>query len=1455
MDEELIGFEEDISEIVIDVEESIGWSAGDTATHSMLPDKNTSDQHIIDSITGLSSELEDLKSSNKSVYSNKVGVASYYKWIDGTNHETFGQFVSVASIDTIKVCNYNNGDSIFGVTVNDAAFISGLPKHCEEIRNNFDGSYTHTIVKDDGYALVATSGFALVRCSDNISVGDYVISDENGFAKKAESMNGYRVVAIDDDNVVKYASIALGVQADVTNKIFAEVNSLDNRLDQNEALALMANNLANQAMNEIKDIDSSKLVTSDKLANMEASVNNAVITASGALDEVLRATGISVEAKNIANDAVNSAENIKKEVIDKADEALQTTANLREEFDDVEGQITDVKDKVTIVTKTIRNQYEVVPTWSTIYEGNYDVVYYVEESKTYRYYENNEWKETDDAAEAGIPVAIAGIQAKTDENSSNINSLTSWQDSAKTSMARIEQKADENGAYIQSTVSNLYKYSVGPHSQSYGFTLEQAYDILEEGMIYVPTDNVTEEYLFATDVVEFAEDKDVNCVYYQTTTLDGVEYKTYWYAEYNVETKEYEWKQSNDIPKLQIDFLRSFLYYWGRVGGDGPYRWIEVDKDYSVLELNTSFPSVHFTNQAPPTADTTHGYWYKTGDATDIDGNVIEEEYEKHALYKWTRYTTRNEYDDVITQDAWIKVATLAENSRSRAVSQIRQESNSILLDISNTYGAVAGFGATITDTAAKVNSIASWPKSGGTHRLATIEQSASGDDSHLVLAAGTKDDGSPNLLSGATIVLNDDDKGSYIQFNADKINFTAGDIGERNLLLHSDFSSQSNQDGCTFDEDVVTFENDTLGETVLFQLDVSPYGINNMKGKTLTLSMDYLVEEEIIYGETNPWVGFELVVYHDDGTKSYLDWYGGNEFPASQESGWKRYSHTAEVDSVNIIKDVVCKFYFRDATGKVKLRHPKVEIGSTATAWTRAIEDRVSTSQIGNKMNWKMEPTQCVWWNEKTDESNPLMRLDDEGLYISGQVEATKGHVGGWEISGRSLINTTDDGLTYGFETPSADSRNVFAIASPYRGTWDKAPFRITKDGSMYAKKGEIGSWVISDKGYLGGKAIVGNTTYGFGLDCSAEGFEKNYNMLAIGHMPDDIDGGWSQACFRVTADGSMHSRSGKIGNINIMEDGLHCGGAGILTGNVHGNTSLLDNLTHSIRFYAKHSTTSTTQDINITQGSGGMGKYSMKIPNAMIIGSAQITHYSYDGGASLYEDKNKSYIKYDIDNNNMTIYHNFGKINNSNVAILTLKYQTSSYNGFRVLDDGFVYAPGMRVGDGTQRVRIGNYNDGVNTAIDLYDTANNFGLRIKHNEIMHGERPVIQFEPNLRRLKGTWYIESDIIDLSDRNAKHSIIDIDERYSNMFDRLSPKAFKYNNGESDRYHTGLIAQEVEEAVVASGLTTQEFAAVCYETDEDGNKHDYGIRYSELIAILIKEVQKLKQEMKELRENG
>lgn len=113
--------------------------------------------------------------------------------------------------------------------------------------------------------------------------------------------------------------------------------------------------------------------------------------------------------------------------------------------------------------------------------------------------------------------------------------------------------------------------------------------------------------------------------------------------------------------------------------------------------------------------------------------------------------------------------------------------------------------------------------------------------------------------------------------------------------------------------------------------------------------------------------------------------------------------------------------------------------------------------------------------------------------------------------------------------------------------------------------------------------------------------------------------------------------------------------------------------------------------------------------------------------------------------------------------------------------------------------------------------------------------------------------YITGNVNSSSDKNEKHDILDLDERYENMFMDLRPVTYMWNklsefdNSIHDRVHCGLIAQEVNEAALKNGLSSMTFAGICRDELDtptfDGRTERWGLAYNEFTAITIKMVQK------------
>lgn len=122
-----------------------------------------------------------------------------------------------------------------------------------------------------------------------------------------------------------------------------------------------------------------------------------------------------------------------------------------------------------------------------------------------------------------------------------------------------------------------------------------------------------------------------------------------------------------------------------------------------------------------------------------------------------------------------------------------------------------------------------------------------------------------------------------------------------------------------------------------------------------------------------------------------------------------------------------------------------------------------------------------------------------------------------------------------------------------------------------------------------------------------------------------------------------------------------------------------------------------------------------------------------------------------------------------------------------------------------------------------------------------------------------------------SDRNLKKDIEDVDVKFIKFFKKLRPVTYKYEIGRSGRQHMGFIAQEVEQALTDSELTTDEFGGICVddvvyceENKDDefddmnyaynkGLKQVYSLRYEEFISLNTKMIQQVIKENEVLKE--
>lgn len=138
------------------------------------------------------------------------------------------------------------------------------------------------------------------------------------------------------------------------------------------------------------------------------------------------------------------------------------------------------------------------------------------------------------------------------------------------------------------------------------------------------------------------------------------------------------------------------------------------------------------------------------------------------------------------------------------------------------------------------------------------------------------------------------------------------------------------------------------------------------------------------------------------------------------------------------------------------------------------------------------------------------------------------------------------------------------------------------------------------------------------------------------------------------------------------------------------------------------------------------------------------------------------------------------------------------------------------------------------------------------------------------------TVYAASSVISTSDKNKKHDIKMLnDETVTKIIRNCIPKSYKFDDGTSNRTHTGLIAQDIEKLLEELEIDTRDFAAFIKSPkvnevkeiikDKEGkdveiikqvvieNEYDYALRYEEFISPLIRFVQLQDKEISEMKE--
>ena len=519
--------------------------------------------------------------------------------------------------------------------------------------------------------------------------------------------------------------------------------------------------------------------------------------------------------------------------------------------------------------------------------------------------------------------------------------------------------------------------------------------------------------------------------------------------------------------------------------------------------------------------------------------------------------------------------------------------------------------------------------------------------------------------------------------------------------------------------------------------------------------------------------------------------------------------------------------------------------------------------------------------------------------------VNAKSGYIGGWNIISNELYYR-QTGIYSGSQS-KVDSAIPGASPSPvrfYAGNSNRtdAEFKVLEDGSLYASAANITGKISANEGDIAGWEILPDTLKKIGpLDGSQTYYpnsiilktdtDQTQNALIVGQLDTDLNP--LPGAFCVSNNGACYMSSGRLGNFDVSAAGLTC----------EDNSSRLsiDGFSIYVSRYPLNNSTvqreSNTKELILTYGSdveANSGAIMIR-PSAVTGGTSfSVKVYRNEGGSSIYgaaftiECSSTSKFK----PKSITLYwavKTKGVKRQSNQSgQVTITLGSVSYSNGKYYAYGGFYKDYKDFGcDILKTDYIGfsiNSQSAAETNSDaqdweienndiskvlgtisceLDDNEANYTVEVKGHLVPYGngqydlgtEKDLTSVSGNAQKRWRNGYFTGDVYGLqwkSDARAKNSILPLSSRYEVFFDKMMPSRYKYNEGTSDRYHTGFIAQQLVTALEESELTTKDFAGVVLLSPGTENECWY-LRRDEFVALNTWQIQKLKPRVSALEQ--
>lgn len=981
-------------------------------------------------------------------------------------------------------------------------------------------------------------------------------------------------------------------------------------------------------------------------------------------------------------------------------------------------------------------------------------------------------------------------------------------------MAAIQQGADENGGYIQSIVLDIEAYNVGQYSPSYGMSYDDAVTSIPKGTMYVPVINHSENLIpderVGTDTIDndlnagtLSERGSSNDVVRLPTppfnSLEATGMQTYDFVVENGQTYSYKWTGTA----------------WEQDG------IVSLSKEYFAYDGTKNIARL----------------WYCTQDVTSSQEteNGKSKIYKQGTLYAWHG-------------GRWFAIATVNDNLLSRSISLVRQTANSYSIELRNMQGDFSQYKQTVNNIGLLVSG-----SDGSSGELNISKEGIVGEVYNRTGNSGTL----KTQVDSTQAVLDLMVSGLYhkleqpLTSNVPQPYGTWGKYAVRpewSVALKKFVFDTRNEDA---DGIYYFFDND---ETHYCKVVGDQYEIYTI-GKLSTAGTDAHITEEYANINTLAYFGDDeqgtiaglrnlalegkaqvqlLASLDKNKLNRVIDMYG-----YTVPEGTKRYANKPTY----LNGAFTFSGQAEDTNGEYFLinsqQFGKLILGNKGSCYGYEVYDYDSSSTAG------------LVSTVLDNQANVGMIVDSNGVRgsvvveaINGQSQATisadkvnlNGYVtinslksgGSTEIDGSRIVTGVIDSSNYSYSSGNfSTSGTSFDLSD---GSIISKNFAIDADGNVYLRK-NINIGLNSNGGYNFTVDSFGNVNVAGTLDAKV----LKFNGKSVLTSDDKVKADYLELKGIIVTDSSNNItfKVDSNGNVTVKGDITMGSSSSIswssITGvpsTVTGAYSLADSAYDKATDAQSDASSAleAAQTVNSTV-SGWTYEKSTYIDGSMIQTGTVMASTLLGGEIGLLTQSEKT----------------AGVINITGASTSTFAVDFTSHGAMRLTaEDGSLYL------------------EAATTFIQLHSSPAQITIL---GAFMPSKDNYMELGDQDHRWIGVYGVNCYITNCncsSDKKQKNSIEYNLEKYEDFFFKLKPTQFKFNEGTGDRYHTGFISQDVGDAIIESGLSTQDFAAFVkapkenLALDADDQDCDYYLRYNEFIALNTHMIQKLYREIDELK---